>query len=139
MVEPEMVDRLKAEFDNRPDDDKKLYGWSFIERRSERISVQIWADNIKLKNYLYEMVRLYVLGGMMECLEPLKERNNLVMFDENIVGNRSGTYSLAYGMRLAGANIAFDMDYLIEQSFIDTDYIKVDDPVYVEVKYGTKH
>jgi hypothetical protein len=138
MVEPEMVERIKEEFEKRSADDKKLYGWTMVERRTERILVQIWAENIKLKNYLYEMLRLFILGAMMDYLCPLHDKNNLVLFDETITGQRSGAYSLAYGMRLAGANIIFDMDYIIEQSFIDTEYIKVNDPVIVEVKHGAK-
>jgi len=135
-LEEEMVERIREEFKKR--EDKKLYGMTFIIRRSERISIQIWADNVQLKNYLYEMLRLFILGGLHECMEEFRTKNNLVIFDETITGQRSGTYTDAYGVTLAGANIVFNVDYMIEQSFIDTELIKINDPVYVEVKHGTK-
>jgi hypothetical protein len=137
-LEEEMVERIRKEFGSGDSKRDKIYGLTFIIRRSERISIQIWADNIQLKNYLYEMVRLFILGGLHECMEEFRTKNNLVIFDETVTGQRSGTYAEAYGVILAGANIVFDADYMIEQSFIDTELIKLNDPVYVEVKHGTK-
>jgi hypothetical protein len=134
LIEPETVEKIRNEFSGRD----KLYGFTHIIRRSERISIQIWAENIKLKNYLYEMIRLFITGGLHESMEEYRTKNNLVIFDETVTGQRSGTYSDAYGVTLAGANIVFDADYIIEQSFIDSELIELNKPVYVEVKHGTK-
>jgi hypothetical protein len=136
LIESETVERIRNELNAR--EDKRLYGLTFIIRRSERISIQIWADNIKLKNYLYEMARLFILGGLRESMDELRSKQNIVIFDETVTGQRSGTYSNVYGITLYGANIVFDADYMIEQSFVDTELIKINDPVYVEVKHGTK-
>jgi hypothetical protein len=136
LIESKTVERIRDEMNAR--EEKKLYGSTFIIRRSERISIQIWADNVKLKNYLYEMVRLFIQGGLHESMDELREKQNLVIFDETITGQRSGTYTSFYGITLYGANIVFDADYMIEQSFVDTELIKINDPVYVEVKHGTK-
>jgi hypothetical protein len=119
MIEPEMVERIRGEFAER----QKLYGITHITRRSERMSLQLWADNMRLKNELYEMTRLFILGGLHEMLEPFARKNNLAIFDESVTGQRSGTYSDFYGITLAGANIVFDAEYLIEQSIIDTDLV----------------
>jgi hypothetical protein len=134
MIEPEMVERLREEFGERTE----IYGLTFIIRRSERISIQLWAENVQLKNYLYEMLRLFILGGLHESMEKFVKQNNMVLFDETVTGQRSGTYSNVNGVTMAGANIIFSADYMIEQSFIDTELIKLNDPVYVEVKHGTK-
>jgi hypothetical protein len=136
LIESETVERIRNELNAR--EDKKLYGATFIIRRSERISIQIWADNLKLKNYLYEMLRLFIMGGLCESMDEFRIKNNLVIFDETVTGQRGGTYANAYGMTLYGSNIVFDADYMIEQSYIDTDLIKINDPVNVEVKYGSK-
>jgi hypothetical protein len=128
MIEPEMVERIQGEFVER----QELYGITHITRRSERISLQLWADNISLKNDLYEMTRLFLLGGIHEMLEPFIHKNNLAIFDESVTGQRSGTYSDFYGITLAGANIVFDAEYLIEQSVIDTKLIQVNNPVHTE-------
>ncbi|MDR1902335.1 MAG: hypothetical protein LBQ88_08665, partial [Treponema sp.] len=134
LIDPETVEKIRNEFEGR----EKLYGLTHIIRRTERISIQIWAENIKLKNYLYEMIRLFVMGGLHESMEEYRAKNNLVIFDETVTGQRSGTYSSACGVTLAGANIVFDADYIIEQSFIDSELIELNKPVYVEVKHGTK-
>jgi hypothetical protein len=134
LLDSETVERIRKEFTGR----NELYGTTFIIRRTERISIQIWADNIQLKNYLYEMIRLYILGALHESMEHFQRFNNLRIFDETVTGQRSGTYSNVYGITLYGSNIVFDADYMIEQTFIDTELIKLNDPVNVEVKYGTK-
>jgi hypothetical protein len=132
IMEPEMVERIRGEFAER----QELYGITHITRRSERISLQLWADNIQLKNELYEMTRLFILGGLHEVMEPFAHKNNLVIFDESVTGQRSGTYSDFYGITLAGANIVFDAEYLIEQSVIDTELIRLNDPIHTEVING---
>lgn len=132
MIEPDMVERIRKEFTER----QKLYGITYIIRRVERISLQLWAENIQLKNYLYEMTRLFVQGGLNEMLDEFIQKNNLVIFDESVTGQRSGTYSDFYGITLAGANIVFDAEYLIEQSVIDTELSIINDPVHTEVING---
>jgi hypothetical protein len=134
LLDPETVERIRGEFAER----NELYGTTFIIRRTERISIQIWSDNLQLKNYLYEMIRLYILGALHEEMEFFRKGNNLKIFDETVTGQRSGTYSNVYGIILYGSNIVFDADYMIEQTFIDTELIKLNDPVNVEVKYDSK-
>jgi hypothetical protein len=133
-IDDSVVEKLRDEFSKR----EYLYGITRIFRRSERISFEIWAENIELKNILYEDVRLFAQGAMQDYLDPYVHKNNLVIFDETINGRRSGTFTDSYGILLAGANITFQADYMIEQSIIDTDLIDINDPVNVEVKYGRK-
>ncbi|MDR2786119.1 MAG: hypothetical protein LBB83_09430 [Treponema sp.] len=131
-IDESVIEKLQAEFKNR----KHLYGITRIFRRSERISFEIWAENIELKNLLYEDLRLFAQGAMQDYLDPYVHKNNLVIFDETINGQRSGTFTDSYGIVLAGANITVEADYMIEQSIIDTDLIDINNPVNVEVKYG---
>jgi hypothetical protein len=133
-VDETIVEQLQKEFAGRGN----LYGITYVGRRSETISIEIWAENIELKNFLYEDSRLFVLGALHDYLEKYVRKNNLVIFDETINGQRSGTFTNSYGILLAGANIAFQADYMIEQSIIDTDLIDINNPVNVEVKYGHK-
>jgi hypothetical protein len=133
-VDEGVIKNLRVEFKDR----EHLYGLTRIFRRSERISFEIWADNIELKNLLYEDVRLFAQGAMHDYLDEYVHKNNLVIFDDTITGQRSGTFSNDYGIILAGANVVVDADYLIWQSIIDTDLIDINNPVNVEVKYGHK-
>jgi hypothetical protein len=132
LIDPETVERIRGEFTGR----NELYGATFIIRRTERISIQIWADNVQLKNYLYEMIRLYILGAMHDEMEVFRKGNNLIIFDETVTGQRSGTYSNVYGITLYGSNIVFDADYMIEQTFIDTELVKI--KANLEVIYESK-
>jgi hypothetical protein len=135
VVDPEVVEKLRSEF---KEDRKNLYGITRIFRRAERISFEIWAENIELKNLLYEDVRLFAQGALHDYLDEFVQKNNLVIFDDTINGQRSGTFTDSYGIVLAGANITMEADYMIEQSIIDTDLIDINNPVNVEVKYGHK-
>jgi hypothetical protein len=133
-IHSEVVERLRMAFEGR----ENLYGHTFIIRRLERISIEIWAENITVKNSLYEDVLLFVLGALSEYLEEYRKKYGLIFFDDTVDGQRSGTFTNTYGIGLAGANITFNIDYMIEQSYINTDIIKINEPVTVKVKHGNK-
>jgi hypothetical protein len=131
-IHQEVVEKLRRAFEGR----ENLYGSTFIIRRSERISIEIWAENIAVKNRLYEDVRLFILGAMYDCLEEYRKRYGITLFDNTVEGQRSGTFTNTYGIFLAGANIAFNMDYMIEQSVINTELIEIDKKIHTEAFYG---
>jgi hypothetical protein len=99
----------------------RVYGVSCKIHRQDRISIEIWAENIQLKNELYEAVRLFVCGWMRESLEKLYEENGFALFDETVHGQRSNNANVDFGIALWGAYITFEADYTIEQIVIDTD------------------
>jgi hypothetical protein len=98
-----------------------VYGVSAKVRRQDRIAIEIWAENIQLKNELYEAVRLFVCGFMKESFEKLYEENNFSLFDETVRGQRSNNFNGEFGIELWGSYITFEADYMIEQTVIDTD------------------
>jgi hypothetical protein len=104
----------------------RVYGVSANVHRQDRISVEIWAENIQLKNELYEAVRLFVCGYMKESLEKLYEENGLAIFDETVRGQRSNNFNGEFGVELWGAYITFEADYTILQTVIDTDLVDED-------------
>jgi hypothetical protein len=132
---PETVEAMKKEIAGR----EYLYGVGCVIRRSERISIEIWSDNNQLKNELYEKVRLFIAGGMKEAMESLYQEYALTIFDGTINGQRSNNFNLDFGVTLHGAQITFDADYAIEQTVINTELQRIDDPVYVEACYGIKN
>lgn len=116
MVCDELIEDLQKEMVQK----EHLYGITYIVRRKEKITVEIWSENIQLKNELYELCRLFLAGGIHEAMEAECNNNNLVIFDHTITGDRSGNYNYDFGTTLAGARLSFDADYFIEQSIIDT-------------------
>jgi hypothetical protein len=99
----------------------RIYGVSTIIRCTDRVAIEIWAENIQLKNELYELVRLFVCGWMKNALEKQYEENGLAIFDHTVHGERSNNFNVDFGIDLAGALLVFDADYAIEQTVIDTD------------------
>ncbi|MDR0637911.1 MAG: hypothetical protein LBG27_03240 [Spirochaetaceae bacterium] len=99
----------------------RVYGISSTIRRQDRIAIEIWAENIQLKNELYEAVRLYVCGFMKESFEKLYGENDFSLFDHTVSGQRSNNFNGEFGIELWGAYIAFEADYTIGQTVIDTE------------------
>jgi hypothetical protein len=100
-----------------------VYGISSRIRRQDRISIEIWAENVQLKNELYEAVRLFVCGFMKESFEKLYEENNFSLFDNTVAGQRSNNFNGELGVDLWGSYITFEVDYTIEQTVIDTEIV----------------
>lgn len=116
MVCDELLTDLEQEFSHKG----ALYGVTRIIRRQEKIAVEIWSENIQLKNELYEHCRLFLAGGIHDALRHYKNTNNLIIFDNTLQGDRSGNFNYDFGVTLAGSRLTFDADYFIEQSIIDT-------------------
>jgi hypothetical protein len=133
-ITPGTVEKMKGEIAGR----EYLYGIGCVIRRSEHISIEIWSENNQLKNELYEKLRLFIAGGMKEALEHIYREYALTIFDGTINGQRSNNFNFDFGITLHGAQITFDADYMIEQTVINTELQRIDDPVYEEVCYGVK-
>lgn len=133
MVCDALLADLSQEFAQR----EQLYGITRIIRRQEKITVEIWSENIQLKNELYEHCRLFLAGGIHTALQHHKDTNNLVIFDHTLHGDRSGNFNYDFGVALAGSRLTFDAGYFIEQSIIDTK-ITGKKPIIWEVKDNVK-
>jgi hypothetical protein len=101
----------------------RVYGVSSRIHRRDRISIEIWSENIQLKNELYEAVRLFVCGFMKEAFEKLYEESGFTLFDNSVHGERSNNFNSEFGIEIWGSNIIFEVDYTIEQTVIDTDLV----------------
>lgn len=99
----------------------EIIGITKIIRRQEKIAIEIWSENIQLKNELYEQVRLFIAGNMRDAMSKYRNNNNLAIFDNTVEGDRSGNYNYDFGVTLVGARLTFSADYFIEQSVVDTE------------------
>jgi hypothetical protein len=124
MMTPKKMDALREAMNSRTD--KRVFGAAWFIRRSDHVSIEIWADNPQLKNELYELVRLFVCGYMKESFEKLYDEHNFSLFDDSVKGQRSNNFNFDFGVELYGAQITFDADYIIEQSVIDTELVDGD-------------
>jgi hypothetical protein len=119
MMTPQKIEAIRAAVNEKG----RVYGISYPIRRQDKIAIEIWAENIQLKNELYEYIRLFVCGFMKNSLEALYEENGLTIFDKTVRGQRSNNFNEDFGVVLAGALITFEADYIIEQSVIDTELV----------------
>ena len=117
MVCDEVIKELEEVFKTQ----NEIIGVTKIIRRQEKIAIEIWSENIQLKNELYELIRLFIAGNMRDAMTKYRDNNNLVIFDQTLEGDRSGNYNYDFGVTLVGARITFNADYFIEQSVVDTE------------------
>jgi hypothetical protein len=99
-----------------------IYGFSMRSYRKDKISLEIWSENVQLKNEIYEQLRLFVMGNFRHILTSAKYQAHDVKMDYDTVnGQRSGAWNDQFDVALAGANITFDANYAIEQIVLDTE------------------
>jgi hypothetical protein len=111
---------------------KCVYGYSLRAYRTDRVSVEIWAENIQVKNELYEQLRLFVLGDLRTRLAGKYQFFDPKIDDDTVRGQRSGVFNIDFGIVLAGADIQFEITYAIEQNVLDTDW----DDIHREIIIG---
>ena len=77
---------------------------------------ELWSENLKVKNRLFDVVRNFVLGVWRFTLLE----NYDIKLSETIEGERSGIYNYDFGKVLYGATLKFDADYSSIQYQVDT-------------------
>lgn len=108
-------------------------GISYRVRRKDNISLEVWAENVQLKNELYEELRLFVLGVLRDVLSQRYEFFDIAIFDDTIIGHRSNNYNMDFGTVLSGSHIGFDVNYCIEEILLDTNIESLNKNIAVEV------
>jgi hypothetical protein len=102
--------------------DGYVYGCSLRAYRTDHISIEIWAENIQLKNEIYEQLRLFVLGGLRTRLADRYAFYDTKIDDDSVFGRRSGAWNFDFDTALAGAAVNFEVAYTVEQNVLDTDW-----------------
>lgn len=110
-----------------------LYGAMGSGPRRDHLTIEIWSENIQLKNELYNLVELFLSGPRRV---EVAKKYGIEIFDDTIRGQRSGNYNLDFGQILYGGQVSFDADYWIGQTILDSDLQTLNDPTWVEVLNG---
>jgi hypothetical protein len=101
----------------------KVYGLSHTATWRDSVSIEIWANNAKVKNDIYNLCLAYLQGpGAL----GLKQSDELTIFSGSIQGQRSGYYNFDFGRTLFGGRISFNVDYLILQAAYDTTIVSLE-------------
>jgi hypothetical protein len=108
--------------ENNEDKDVMVYGYSLRAYRQDIVSVDIWAENVQLKNELYEQIRLFVLGDMRNKLAEKYKFFDPKLDDDSVRGTRVLPFLVDFGLTLAGGNVQFEVAYAIEQNVINLNW-----------------
>ena len=141
MMPPRIINELRGAMDSRKI--KKLFGVQRFSWRQDIISVDIWAENPQVKNDLYDCIRDYICTFLEDYLEGLyreifpelegSDEAPIDIFDNSVFGQRSNNSNLDFGIELFGAYLAFEVNYVIELSIIDTDIEEENENLLLEV------
>lgn len=106
-----------------------VYGLDVKTRRTDRIGIEIWADNEQVKNELYEIIRLFLPAGLLMQLEQKYKDFDISLFDHTLHGQRGGNYNMDFGVALSGASLTIEVNYCIEQVIVDTGITNIQDVI----------
>ena len=98
-----------------------VIGQKIEMRRTDRISIEIWADNEQVKNEVYEVLRLFVAGSLSNELCEKYAFFDPLIDDSSVHGQRSNNYNMDFDTALSGAMISFEVNYRIAQIVFDTE------------------
>ena len=108
------------------------YGYSIRTRRKDTIGLEIWAENVQLKNEIYEQLRLFVTSNLRHILTDKYPFFDIAIFDNTIVGHRSNNYNFDFDVALSGAHISLDVNYCVEQIVLNTELTDVSKEIITE-------
>jgi len=95
-----------------------VYGLMHSTVWRDSTSIEVWTENIQVKNDIYNLVMGFLTGP--KVLE-LHNSAGLVIHSNTIQGQRSGYYNYDFGRALYGARISLSVDYSIVQAVYDAE------------------
>ncbi|MCQ2086686.1 MAG: hypothetical protein MJZ37_01220 [Bacilli bacterium] len=129
LVDPESEKQIREIFEKT----QYIYGIKMDQRKTDHVSIEIWADNNQLKNEVYEQIRLYISGYLQTVLKEKYAGFGVEFFDGTIRGERSNNYNTDFDIALSGAHIAFEMNYCISQIVLDSELSEITNEIEWEV------
>jgi len=135
MITLKIMSDIRAAMNSRKN--KKIIGKSWIIRRSNVVSIDIWADNPQVKDELYALIRNFICGFMRDYLEKRFEElfkdvvdegcSPFSLFDRTVIGHPGNNENLEFGIELYGGILTFEADYFVEQAIFDTEAAETND------------
>lgn len=115
LISQEAIDEMETYFESKDN----LYGVKVCSSIRDHINMDIITDDpTNVRNRLYDLVKLFVKGP--ERLEVFQSHGIEIM-NGTISGSRTPEYNVEFGRVLRGSSITFQADYVIEQTFYNTD------------------
>ena len=90
--------------------------------RSASMVAEIWSENPKIKNKIYDLLIGFLIGIKRFTIKDLY---GIVVNDNSIAGEKSGNYNYDFGKILYGGILRFTIDFSIRNYMIDTEIGKI--------------
>lgn len=117
----------------------EIYGNKIEIRRTDRMSVEIWAENEQVKNEVYEILRMFIAGDLRFILAEKYNFFDPHIDDSSMHGQRSNNYNDDFGFSLSGGMLSFEVNYLISQVVLDSDKTGLSNNIETEAHNYVKH
>lgn len=91
--------------------------------RTHNMALEIWADNLTIKNKLYDLLAMALSGKIRLDLKP----TGITIKLEDLKGQRSGHYNMDFGKLYYGAVLNFPVDVSYWQLFVDVTQTAITD------------
>lgn len=96
----------------------QVFGLQHHTMWRDSVSIELWTENIQVKNELYNLAMAFLQGPKML---QLKIDHDITIHSNSIQGQRSGYYNFDFGRVLYGGRLAFTADYKVLQAVYDSD------------------
>lgn len=95
-----------------------IYGLQHSTSWRDSVSIELWSENIQVKNDIYNLVLGFLSGP---AVLELHNSHGLVIHSNSIQGQRSGYYNYDFGRTLYGGRVSLQVDYPIVQAVYDSE------------------
>ena len=135
IYDKERIDYLKDLADSRTKGEEAggIYGIKIDSRRRDNVSVEIWSENVQLKDELYEHLYLFFQCSLDRILHEKFKMFDCAIFGNQVSGERSSNYNFDFDVVLTGSHITFSVDYNVSQIILDTDIENITTEIFWEV------
>jgi len=104
--------------DNLTQGDDSVFAQGMNQNRRASLVVEIWSQNMKVKNRLYDLTLTFFIGKRRFTL---KSDYDIVIDEKSVSGERSGNYNYDFGKTIYGGILRMSVDYVIAQYEVDTE------------------
>ncbi len=104
--------------DSLTQESNSIFAEGINQNRRANLVIEIWSQNMKVKNRLYDLTLLFFIGKKRFTL---KSDYDIVIDEKSVSGERSGNYNYDFGKVIYGGMLRMSIDHVIAQYEIDTD------------------
>lgn len=107
----------------------ELYAQGTETYRMANMVIEIWSENPKVKNKIYDLMLGFLVGIKRFTI---KDEYGIIINEGSVSGEKSGNYNFDFGKIIYGAIMRFTADFSVRNYTIDTDLLKLGGVIHFE-------